>query len=131
MPNVLQTGAHGKCSRHACSLPGSLSHTHIHTLTLLLPLYLPLCLPAHQLTNRPTGPLPAALAGQPNLAYINLASNQLTGTLEGFAQALPTESMVGAVFDVSTNQLSGPIPNGLSNLAAFNSIPAVYPSWGS
>lgn len=88
-------------------------------------------MPASTPTNQPTGPLPAALAAQPNLAYINLASNQLTGTLEGFAQALPTESMVGAVFDVSTNQLSGPIPNGLSNLAAFNSIPAVYPSWGS
>lgn len=77
------------------------------------------------------GPLPAALAEQDNLAYINLASNKLTGTLEAFAEALPTETSVGAVFDVSTNELTGPIPNGLSNLAAFTSVPAVYPSWGS
>jgi hypothetical protein len=77
------------------------------------------------------GSLPAALADQDNLAYINFASNRMTGTLEAFAEALPTETFVGAVFDVSTNELSGPIPNGLSNLAAFTPVPAVYPSWGS
>lgn len=79
----------------------------------------------------PAGPLPAELAKQNNLAYLNFASNSLTGTLEPFAEALDAESLVGAHFDVSSNQLTGPIPNGLSNLAAFSSVPAVYPSWSS
>jgi hypothetical protein len=36
---------------------------------------------------------------------------------------------VGAVFDVSANQLSGPLPNTLSNLNAFSSVPSFFPSW--
>lgn len=94
------------------------------------------CTPQHSCAvcchlSRRTGSLPAGLANQDNLAYINFASNKLTGTLEAFADALPTETFVGAVFDVSSNQLTGPIPNSLSNLAAFTSVPAVYPSWSS
>ena len=77
------------------------------------------------------GPLPAELAQQDGLAYINFASNSLTGTLEGFAASLKEETSVGAVFDVSNNQLTGPIPSGLSRLAAFSSAPAMYPSWSS
>lgn len=77
------------------------------------------------------GTLPTALATQPNLAYINFASNSLNGTMEAFAEAVPTETLVGAVFDVSSNQLTGPVPNGLSNLAAFTSVPGMYPSWAS
>lgn len=83
------------------------------------------------LCQQPSGSLPAELAEQANLAYINFASNKLTGTLEGFAKALSAESLVGAVFDVSGNQLTGPIPNSLSNLAAFTPVPAIYPSWSS
>lgn len=78
-----------------------------------------------------TGKLPAALATQETLAYLNLASNKLSGSMEAFAQALSAESMVGAVFDVSSNQLEGPIYNSLSNLAAFSSVPSLYPSWQS
>jgi hypothetical protein len=77
----------------------------------------------------PAGPLPAELAKQPNLAYINFASNALTGTLEAFAASLAPDTLVGAVFDVSSNQLAGPLPNSLSNLAAFSSTPAMFPSW--
>jgi hypothetical protein len=77
----------------------------------------------------PTGPIPAALALQPNMAYINLAGNHLNGSLDAFAKSLEHDSAVGAVFDVSSNQLTGGLPEGLSNLASLSTAPTSFPSW--
>lgn len=75
------------------------------------------------------GVVPAALAQQPNLAYINFGSNSLSGNLDAFAAALQPDSRVGAVFDVSSNQLTGSLAEGLGNLAVFSTAPASFPSW--
>jgi hypothetical protein len=69
------------------------------------------------------------LAQQPSLAYINLSSNKLSGNLKPFAAALTADTRVGAVFDVSHNQLTGDIPEGLMYLAAFSTAPTAFPSW--
>lgn len=69
------------------------------------------------------------LAQQPFLAYINLSSNKLAGNLKPFAAALTADTRIGAVFDVSDNQLTGDIPEGMMYLAAFSTAPTAFPSW--
>lgn len=68
-------------------------------------------------------------AQQPNLAYLSLASNRFTGNLKAFAAMLKPDTRVGAVFDVSSNQLTGELPSGLQFLAALNTAPTSFPSW--
>eukprot|EP00878_Enallax_costatus_P025108 GHUV01026831.1.p1 GENE.GHUV01026831.1~~GHUV01026831.1.p1 ORF type:complete len:723 (+),score=195.48 GHUV01026831.1:793-2961(+) len=79
--------------------------------------------------NAIQGTLPAVLAQQARLAYINFGSNALTGNLQAFAAAVQPDTQVGAVFDVSSNQLTGDLPEGLGNLAVFSTAPASFPSW--
>jgi hypothetical protein len=69
------------------------------------------------------------MAQQPALTYINLSNNKLSGNLKPFAAALNPEGRVGAVFDVSHNQLTGDVPEGLMYLAAFSTAPTAFPSW--
>lgn len=69
------------------------------------------------------------LAQQPALTYINLSNNKLSGSLQPFAAALNPDGRVGAVFDVSRNQLTGGVPEGLVYLDAFSTAPTAFPSW--
>ncbi|KAI8473791.1 MAG: hypothetical protein J3K34DRAFT_518718 [Monoraphidium minutum] len=71
------------------------------------------------------GALPARLAQQRRLAFIDLSHNSLSSGLAEFAADLTPDQLTGAYFDVSDNQLSGALPPGLRNLAAFN--PALMP----
>uniref|UniRef100_A0A383WD12 Malectin-like domain-containing protein n=1 Tax=Tetradesmus obliquus TaxID=3088 RepID=A0A383WD12_TETOB len=79
--------------------------------------------------NNIAGHIVPELAQQPSLAYINLSSNKLAGNLKPFAAALTADTRVGAVFDVSDNQLTGDIPEGMMYLAAFSTAPTAFPSW--
>ena len=72
------------------------------------------------------GPLDTRLA-LANTAYVNVSNNQLKGSMDAFAAALPSDSYIGAVLDVSTNQLSGPLPETLGMLAVFSSAEPSYP----
>ncbi|EIE18615.1 hypothetical protein COCSUDRAFT_83604 [Coccomyxa subellipsoidea C-169] len=71
--------------------------------------------------NALTGPLPASLAQLPRLAYLQLQDNQLTGTLDAYVDALSAAESPSATRFVSLggNRLSGGVPDGLQNLAAF------------
>lgn len=60
--------------------------------------------------------MPPALAELPELLYIRLDGNQLTGSLKPFADALAANVNRSSllVFDVSNNKLEGPVPAGLA-----------------
>ncbi|KAF6253460.1 hypothetical protein COO60DRAFT_419479 [Scenedesmus sp. NREL 46B-D3] len=79
--------------------------------------------------NNIAGHLMPELAQQPALTYINLSNNKLSGSLQPFAAALNPDGRVGAVFDVSRNQLTGGVPEGLVYLDAFSTAPTAFPSW--
>jgi hypothetical protein len=88
------------------------------------------------------GTVPAALASLPNLGVLRLGSNKLTGPLTAFAAALTDPAAVAAAaaaakdqaapgssskglsrlfdFNVSSNQLTGPVPEQLAYLGVFN-----------
>lgn len=46
------------------------------------------CCPAARLSHGAAGPVPADLARQPNLAFLDLSHNQLSGSLHAFGAAL-------------------------------------------
>ncbi|KAI3427380.1 hypothetical protein D9Q98_010296 [Chlorella vulgaris] len=71
--------------------------------------------------NQFTGPLPGALALLPNLAVLQLTGNRLGGTLESFALALAAAPIPSRLqlLDLSSNQLSGPVPQELQGLSLF------------
>lgn len=60
--------------------------------------------------------MPPGLAQIPSLLYMRLDNNQLSGSLEPFADALAqangTSSLL--ILDLSSNQLTGAIPAGLA-----------------
>lgn len=66
-----------------------------------------------------SGSLPVSLARQPQLGTLRLGGNQLGGTLEDFAGALPPQNHLFH-FDVSSNQISGHVPDGLQGLGVFS-----------
>lgn len=89
-----------------------------------------------------TGTIPAALASLPLLGVLRLGGNKLTGSLSAFAAALNDPAAVAAakaqapagssssstkpglsrLFDlnVTSNQLTGPVPDQLAYLGVFN-----------
>jgi hypothetical protein len=90
---------------------------------------------------RATGDIPAALASLPNLGVLRLGSNKLSGSLTAFAAALNDAAAVAAAkeqqpaasssssakglsrlfdFNVTANQLTGPVPEQLAYLGVFN-----------
>jgi hypothetical protein len=89
---------------------------------------------------RATGGIPAALASLPNLGVLRLGSNKLSGSLTAFAAALNDPAAVAAAkeqqpagsststkglsrlfdFNVTANQLTGPVPEQLAYLGVFN-----------
>ena len=74
------------------------------------------CLPFPQ----PAGEVPASLAKQPQLGTLRLDGNQLGGSLEAFAAALPEANCTLFLLDVSRNQLGGPLPAELERLGVFS-----------
>uniref|UniRef100_A0A383V4J4 Leucine-rich repeat-containing N-terminal plant-type domain-containing protein n=1 Tax=Tetradesmus obliquus TaxID=3088 RepID=A0A383V4J4_TETOB len=92
--------------------------------------------------NELTGTIPAALASLPLLGVLRLGGNKLTGSLSAFAAALNDPAAVAAakaqapagssssstkpglsrLFDlnVTSNQLTGPVPDQLAYLGVFN-----------
>jgi hypothetical protein len=89
-----------------------------------------------------TGSIPAALASLPNLGVLRLGNNKLSGPLTAFAAALNDPATVAAAkdqapagssssssgkglsrlfdFNVTANQLTGPVPEQLAYLGVFN-----------
>jgi len=73
--------------------------------------------------NNLVGPVPGWLASLPNLYALDLEDNQLTGGLEAFAAQLAAQPVNILVhFDVSGNDLDGPVPSSLARLAAFSNV---------
>ncbi|KAF6253771.1 hypothetical protein COO60DRAFT_388523 [Scenedesmus sp. NREL 46B-D3] len=91
--------------------------------------------------NALTGSIPAGLASLPKLGVLRLGSNKLHGSLAAFAAALTDPATVAAAKDqapsdgsggsgkglsrlfdlnVTANQLTGPVPEQLAYLGAFN-----------
>lgn len=100
---------------------------------------LPVCLP--------TGTIPASLATLPNLGVLRLGNNKISGDLKDFAAALKDPEAAAAAaaaagskgkdkdnsssssskgvsrlfdFNVTSNQLAGPVPDQLAYLGVFN-----------
>lgn len=69
------------------------------------------------------GYVPAGLAELPYVTALDLSSNQLTGNLSAYANALPpsgTPASNNILLNMSHNLLSGRIPEGLKQLPMFN-----------
>lgn len=73
-------------------------------------------------SNEFSGELPASLAALNRLATLNVSDNFLTGTLDGFADALGFNIL--RQFDISMNMIEGSIPSALvERLGAFSLFP--------
>jgi len=68
-----------------------------------------------------TGVLPAELARLPNLAFLDLSNNQLTGSLQAFGAALTGSNNLLQV-NLGHNKLSGDVPASLQQLAAVRPV---------
>lgn len=69
----------------------------------------------------PTGPLPADLARLPNLAFLDLSHNTLSGNLHAFATALPPTNNILQI-NLAHNRLDGEVPATLQQLAAVRPV---------
>ena len=86
-------------------------------------------LPLQQLRmggNRLSGSISSLLAQLPDLWAVNMTQNKLTGNLKEFVSALPKKNQI-LQFEAGFNQLTGSIPDDISNLRLLHGVEQDYP----
>jgi hypothetical protein len=70
----------------------------------------------------PPGTLPPALAGLPELVFLDVRNNQLSGTLEDFANAVASQSSRLLRINLNGNDFTGPVPLAFKRSPIFENM---------